>query len=125
VVAADIYSVAPHAGRGGWTWYTGSAGWMYRAGIEGLLGLTRKGDRICLNPCLPGGWTEVSLTITLGDASYAISILNPNSSGTKVSSAVLDGTELNIGPDGVEFPLKNGKHDLIVSLGRLDHRRPA
>ncbi len=53
VVAADVYSIAPHEGRGGWTWYTGSAGWMYRAGIEGILGLTRSGDALLLDPCLP------------------------------------------------------------------------
>jgi cyclic beta-1,2-glucan synthetase len=56
VIAADVYSVAPHEGRGGWTWYTGSAAWMYRAGIEGILGLTRHGALMRFAPCLPKAW---------------------------------------------------------------------
>ena len=56
VVAADVYSVAPHVGRGGWTWYTGSASWMYRLGIEGLLGLKRLGNRLQIDPCIPDDW---------------------------------------------------------------------
>jgi cyclic beta-1,2-glucan synthetase len=53
VVAADVYSVAPHSGRGGWTWYTGSAGWMYRAGVEGILGFHKTGTTLTLDPCIP------------------------------------------------------------------------
>ena len=58
VVAADVYGVAPHAGRGGWTWYTGSAGWMYRLIIESLLGLRLQVDKLRFTPCLPpdAGW---------------------------------------------------------------------
>ncbi|MES2145179.1 MAG: glycosyl transferase, partial [Pseudomonadota bacterium] len=66
VVAADVYSTAPHEGRGGWSWYTGSAGWMYRAGIEGILGLMRQGDSLRLAPCLPPDWPEATLHATLG-----------------------------------------------------------
>ena len=53
VVAADVYSVPPHVGRGGWTWYSGSAGWLYRAGVEAILGLRVKGDFLVLDPCIP------------------------------------------------------------------------
>jgi cyclic beta-1,2-glucan synthetase len=56
VVAADVYSVAPHAGRGGWTWYTGAAGWMYRAGVEGILGLRREAGFLVVEPCIPAHW---------------------------------------------------------------------
>jgi cyclic beta-1,2-glucan synthetase len=56
VVAADVYSVAPHVGRGGWTWYTGSADWLYRAGIESILGLVVKGESLLFNPCIPAAW---------------------------------------------------------------------
>jgi cyclic beta-1,2-glucan synthetase len=118
VVAADVYSAPPHQGRGGWTWYTGSAGWMYRAAIEGILGLTRKGDKLCLNPCLPESWPEVTLTVTLGDARYTVSVLNPEASGTGIKTATLEGTELHPGPEGLELPLRNGNHHLIVTLGR-------
>src|ERR1041384_5720620 len=56
VMAADVYAAAPHTGRGGWTWYTGSAGWMYRLALESLLGLSREGARLRVAPCLPAGW---------------------------------------------------------------------
>jgi cyclic beta-1,2-glucan synthetase len=66
VIAADVYSVPPHVGRGGWTWYTGSAAWMYRAGIEGILGIRREGDRIVVDPCIPADWPGFEATIQLG-----------------------------------------------------------
>ena len=56
VVAADVYATAPHVGRGGWTWYTGSAGWMQRAGVESILGLRLEGDVLHLDPCIPKAW---------------------------------------------------------------------
>src|SRR5690606_4900718 len=65
VVAADVYSVAPHAGRGGWTWYTGSAGWMYRAGIEGLLGIRREGATLVIDPCIPADWPGFEATVRI------------------------------------------------------------
>jgi len=62
-VAADIYSEPPHAGRGGWTWYTGAAGWLYRAGLEALLGITREGSRLRIKPCVPEGWNDYKVTL--------------------------------------------------------------
>ncbi len=117
VVAADVYSTPPHAGRGGWTWYTGSAGWMYRAGIEGFLGLTRKGDSLCLNPCLPVSWPELNLSITLGNARYSISILNPDRAGSGVRSAHHNGVALTVSVDGLSIPLQDGDHQLSLVLG--------
>jgi cyclic beta-1,2-glucan synthetase len=61
VIAADIYAVAPHRGRGGWTWYTGAAGWCYRAGLEAILGIRRTGDRLLIRPCIPASWTGVEI----------------------------------------------------------------
>ncbi|HEX9178976.1 MAG TPA: glycosyl hydrolase family 65 protein, partial [Burkholderiales bacterium] len=61
VVAADVYAVAPHIGRGGWSWYTGSAGWMYRLVVESLLGLMREGDKLHLAPCLPADWRAFTI----------------------------------------------------------------
>src|SRR5690606_35468724 len=72
VVAADVYSVAPHIGRGGWTWYTGSAGWMHRAGIEGILGVQRRGDHVVINPCIPSDWPEFQLSLSIAGAHYEI-----------------------------------------------------
>ncbi|KKO45206.1 glycosyl transferase [Arsukibacterium ikkense] len=74
VVAADIYSVAPHIGRGGWSWYTGAAGWMYRAGVESLLGLTRHGNHIRLAPCLPAHWPGFSATVNIANSRYVLEI---------------------------------------------------
>jgi cyclic beta-1,2-glucan synthetase len=56
VMAGDVYARPPHAGRGGWSWYTGSAGWMYRAGVESILGLRRRGDTFVIDPCIPSSW---------------------------------------------------------------------
>ena len=64
VVAADVYSVTPHAGRGGWTWYTGASGWLYRAGLEAVLGLEIEGDRLWVHPCLPPDWTFAEVMLT-------------------------------------------------------------
>jgi cyclic beta-1,2-glucan synthetase len=75
VMAADVYAVEPHAGRGGWTWYTGSAGWMYRLYLESLLGLRRAVDRLHFAPCLPAHWEAVSIRYRYGETTYRIEIL--------------------------------------------------
>ena len=74
VLAADVYGVAPHVGRGGWTWYTGSAGWMYRLLTESLLGLHREGTRLSLRPCIPDDWTEYKLQYRFGASMYLITV---------------------------------------------------
>jgi cyclic beta-1,2-glucan synthetase len=74
VAAADIYAVAPHTGRGGWTWYTGSAGWMYRLVIESLLGLRREGDRLFIAPCLPLAWENFKLHYRYRETRYHITV---------------------------------------------------
>jgi cellobiose phosphorylase len=75
VVAADVYAQPPHAGRGGWTWYTGSAGWMYRLILESLLGVTRTADRLRLAPCLRTDWPGFKLNYRFGETDYAINVL--------------------------------------------------
>jgi cyclic beta-1,2-glucan synthetase len=72
VVAADVYSEPPHAGRGGWTWYTGSAGWLYRAGLEWILGLRLRDGRLSLAPCVPAQWSGFSITFRYRSATYEI-----------------------------------------------------
>ena len=76
VVAADVYGVAPHIGRGGWTWYTGSAAWMYRLGLEGILGLQRAGAGLIIEPHIPAGWPGYEVTYRYGQATYAICVRN-------------------------------------------------
>ncbi len=74
VLAADVYAVAPHQGRGGWTWYTGSAGWMYRLLTESLLGLYREGSELLLKPCIPSDWTRYQLRYRHGGTDYVIEV---------------------------------------------------
>ena len=62
VMAGDVYARTPHAGRGGWSWYSGSAGWMYRAGVESILGLRRRGDTFVVDPCVPSSWPEYRIS---------------------------------------------------------------
>ncbi len=75
VIAADVYSVAPHVGRGGWTWYTGSAGWFHRAGLEAILGLTRRANEIHLKPCVPADWNEITITIRIDSTWYDLQLV--------------------------------------------------
>ena len=74
VVAADVYALAPHTGRGGWTWYTGSAGWMYRLVVESLLGLNLEVDRLRFAPCLPQQWNEFALRYRYRETYYDIAV---------------------------------------------------
>ncbi len=90
VIAADVYSVAPHVGRGGWTWYTGSASWMYRLGVEQLLGLKRQGNRLEIAPCIPESWSGYDMTYRDGETSYNIHVHNPHGVSRGVIQIKLD-----------------------------------
>ena len=102
MVAADVYSVAPHVGRGGWTWYTGSAGWMYRAGLEFILGLRVLGERLKLVPCLPEQWARAEISYRHRSARYEIVIENPLHVTGGIASLELDGVRLADGMDTIE-----------------------
>nr|WP_257644325.1 glycoside hydrolase family 94 protein [Luteimonas salinisoli] len=97
VMAADVYGVAPHVGRGGWTWYTGSAGWMYRLLTESLLGLERRGDALRLAPCVPAGWRGYRLSYRFGRSLYRIEVVcvDAPAAGHAAATArlLLDGAE--------------------------------
>jgi cyclic beta-1,2-glucan synthetase len=114
VVAADVYSVAPHVGRGGWTWYTGSAGWMYRAGVEGILGIRREGDVLVVDPCIPDAWPGFEATVNVCSTRYEIRV--ESTSEARAMRAVLDGRSVDCGSDGVRVPLDAGVHKLSISL---------
>ena len=77
VMAADVYTAPPHEGRAGWTWYTGSAGWMYQAGLEWILGIQRKGKRLFLRPCIPADWKEYTIRYRYGNTLYRIVVRDP------------------------------------------------
>jgi len=94
VIAADVYSTEPNIGRGGWTWYTGAAGWMYQAGVEWILGIQRRGERLYLKPCIPKAWGEYSMTYRFKQTTYLIQVQNPLHTSTGGSKLELDGQEL-------------------------------
>jgi cyclic beta-1,2-glucan synthetase len=116
VIAADVYSVAPHIGRGGWTWYTGSAGWMYRAGIEGILGIRREGDILIVDPCIPAAWPGFSAKVDVLGTRYAIEVINGESHGTRVTQAMLDDQPLALRDNRLQTVLDGGDHQLVVTL---------
>lgn len=117
VVAADVYSVAPHIGRGGWTWYTGSAGWLYRAGVEGLLGLRRHGDMLSIQPCIPRSWPGFRATLRHGASHYDIVVENPGGASGGVSRLVVDGVRLAAGEAAVRLVDDGRRHSVVVTLG--------
>ena len=114
VVAADVYAVSPHVGRGGWTWYTGSAGWMYRLITESLLGLHLEVDHLRIAPCVPADWKSFKMHYRYRETFYHLSINNP-AAGTKVVSVKLDGEAL---PDA-RIPMVDDRkpHEVEVELG--------
>jgi cyclic beta-1,2-glucan synthetase len=117
VVCADIYSSAPHVGRGGWTWYTGSAGWLQRAGVEGLLGLRFKGAALCIDPCIPKAWTQFQATVKYRSARYSIHVENPAGVSRGVAHAEIDGVDIKERPLRVA-PLDDaGDHQIRIRLG--------
>ena len=116
VVAADVYSVAPHTGRGGWTWYTGAAGWMHRAGVESILGIRREGQVLVIDPCIPAEWPGFEARIVLGDACYTIKVAAEGTQGRGVTSATLDGATLACDGGPLRLTLCAGEHLLMVAL---------
>jgi cellobiose phosphorylase len=112
VVAADVYAMAPHTGRGGWTWYTGSAGWMYRLLIESLLGLVREGDRLRFMPCLPAGWPGFTLRYRHGGSAYRIAVTRAGSA--QPPGLVLDGVAQ--AGDAITLVDDGGEHEAVLCL---------
>jgi cellobiose phosphorylase len=121
VVAADVYAVSPHIGRGGWTWYTGSAGWLYRLITESILGLSLEVDRLRFTPCVPTEWKNFKLHYRYRETFYHIAVQNP-SGGLKVVRLTVDGVEQ---PDGFIAMVDDRKpHDVEVELGNAPTPAP-
>jgi cyclic beta-1,2-glucan synthetase len=99
VVAADVYAVSPHVGRGGWTWYTGSSGWMYRLVVESLLGVTRSGDRLWMAPHLPAAWPGFMLRYRFRETFYTISVERGPLPGLVIDGVRRDGTMIDLVDD--------------------------
>jgi len=115
VLAADVYSQPPHAGRGGWSWYTGSAAWMYRLGLEAILGLRRRGDALHFEPCIPKAWPGYHIDYRFGRSLYSIEVHNPEGVSHGVREVILDGVPV---PGGQVPLVDNGaSHSVVVRLG--------
>ena len=116
VTVADVYSEPPHVGRGGWTWYTGAAGWLYRLGLESILGFQKRGSALRIDPCIPKEWKGFEIAYRHGDALYRITVENPKGVCRGVSSISLDGSPL---PEGALIPLTDDarEHQVQVVLG--------
>lgn len=117
VVAADVYSVAPHVGRGGWTWYTGSAAWMYRAGLEGILGIRREGAFLVVDPCIPAAWPGFEVVLQVGQTRFDIKVSNPGAGRPSSRFATLDGNSLETVTGALRIPLDEGEHVLMIEMG--------
>jgi len=122
-VAADIYSQAPHVGRGGWTWYTGSAGWMYRVAIEYLLGLRVRGHVFTVQPCIPSTWPEFEIHFRHGRARYDIHVENPHAVAKGVAVMELDGHKLDAGSP-VPLIDEDAVHILRIVMGQSEEMSP-
>jgi cellobiose phosphorylase len=115
VVAADVYALAPHTGRGGWTWYTGSAGWMYRLVVESLLGLNLEVDRLRFKPCLPPEWNEFALRYRYGETYYDIAVRRTdagNDDELGVTTITVDG----VAQEGNVIPLNDDRQQHRVDV---------
>lgn len=115
VVAADVYALKPHVGRGGWSWYTGSAGWMYRLVMESLLGLRLDGDRLRLAPCLPANWQAYKIHYRYRETVYHISVTQMTVDDSKTRG------EMSVTVDGIEqhdraIPLRNDQREHSVEI---------
>ena len=116
VVAADVYAVSPHIGRGGWSWYTGSSGWMYRLIVESLLGLDLAGDQLTIAPLLPDNWDIFKMQYRYRTANYAITVTAGATAGLTLDGKALDGNAITLLDDGSD-------HVVVLTVVRSDGAR--
>jgi len=112
VLAADVYALTPHTGRGGWTWYTGSAGWMYRLYVETLLGVNLDGERLRLTPRWPEAWTTCTVHYRHRQTQYHITFIKLAEASDDAAMVTLDGVPL----DGNAVPLQSGGGEHFVEM---------
>jgi cyclic beta-1,2-glucan synthetase len=116
VMAGDVYAEHPHVGRGGWTWYTGSAGWMYRAGLEWILGFRLRGTHLVVDPCIPREWPGFTIAFRYHSARYDIVVENPKGVSRGVSSVDVDGVPLR-DHEGIQLADDQKTHRVRIVLG--------
>jgi cyclic beta-1,2-glucan synthetase len=118
-LAADVYAGPPHVGRAGWTWYTGAAGWLYRAGLEWILGFRKHGSALRIDPCIPREWKGFEITYRHGATLYRVTVENPTGVCRGVSRVTLDGTPLS-GASLIPLSDDGREHSVHVLLGPLE-----
>ena len=114
VIAADIYGESNLAGRGGWTWYTGSSSWMYTAGVRFILGLTIEDGFLSLNPSIPNDWKEYSIRYKNGESIYNIKVENPNGKSNGISKFIVNGKEVE--EKKIKLDNKSGVYNIVVIM---------
>jgi cyclic beta-1,2-glucan synthetase len=117
VVCADVYAEAAHVGRGGWTWYTGSGAWMYRTGLEWILGFQLRGATLIIDPCVPKAWPGFSIAFTYRSAHYDITVENPKGDSRGVTRTSLDGEALPTSDGRIPLADDGAHHRVEVVLG--------
>ena len=120
VVAADVYQLSGRVGQGGWSWYTGSSAWMYRAWLEEVLGLQLRGEQLLIHPVIPASWPGFSITYRHGEAVYEIQVDNPDACESGTAWMELDGRRVDDGAITLEHGLMN--HQIVVRMGKVDQR---
>jgi cyclic beta-1,2-glucan synthetase len=117
VACADVYAERAHVGRGGWTWYTGSAGWMYRVGLEWILGFRLRGATLLLDPCVPKAWRNFEIVFRYHSARYDIAVENPRGVSHGVARIELDGAPLQGAPAPIPLSDDGAAHRVRVIMG--------
>jgi cyclic beta-1,2-glucan synthetase len=117
IVCADVYSAPLHVGRGGWTWYTGSAGWMYRTAVEAILGFTVHAGALQLEPCIPRHWPGFEITHRFGSSTYRIQVANPSGVNRGVREILVDGVPGLSGDSAIRLVDDGRAHEVRVILG--------
>src|SRR6185437_857999 len=124
VACGDVYSMPPHVGRGGWTWYSGSAGWMYRVGIEWILGLHVKAGKLVLDPCIPSHWPRFEATLRYKGATFKIMVENPIGVCKGIAELTLD--DVPVEGTAIVLPQDGGTHQIRAVMGeaRMAEQQP-
>ena len=122
-MAADVYALPPHTGRGGWTWYTGSAGWMYRLLVETLLGIRLEGEKLSFLPCLPSSWTGFRIHYRFRQTLYHITIRRIDTHLAEASPWTLDGKPLS--RSAIPLVDDHQEHDVQIGLSPPSANRAA
>jgi len=113
VVAADVYTAKGHLGRGGWTWYTGSASWMYRTALEGILGFRQRGEELFIEPCIPARWKQFTIEYRFRSSTYEVIVDNPDGLQSGATELTVDGRSVEKAISLID----DGKHHRVtVSL---------